>query len=242
MQTNRFLALGVSLLLAVSTANAAALPAGSTVEGKTLAEWSATWWQWALSYPVSNNPLIDTTGSSAYLGDQGSVFFLAGSFIPGAINRTFSVPSGKYVFFPVLNSWLVEEGSESDMRAVIGASMDIAANLHASVDGTPIPNLTAHREISPLFDVTLPEDNLYGAPAGIYRNAVSDGYWVMLEPLGPGQHVINFGGETLGNAEARFDIALDITYAVPEPATWALTLVSGAIAALRLRARRRTGR
>jgi hypothetical protein len=36
--------------------------------------------------------------------------------------------------------------------------------------------------------------------------AASDGYWLMVEPLSPGKHTINFGGTTQSGFQ------LDITY------------------------------
>src|SRR5262245_48114767 len=38
------------------------------------------WWQWAYSIPLARNPVVDTTGAFAAEGQQGHVWFLAGSF------------------------------------------------------------------------------------------------------------------------------------------------------------------
>ena len=46
------------------------------------------------------------------------------------------------------------------------------------------------------------------APKGIYAPAMTDGYWVMLAPLSPGQHTLEFGG-TVGSP---VNFTLDITY------------------------------
>jgi hypothetical protein len=42
-------------------------------------------------------------------------------------------------------------------------------------------SLEIPRIVSPLFNVTFPEDNIFGAPAGMTK-AVSDGNWVFLRP------------------------------------------------------------
>ena len=106
-------------ILAMASINqpayAGALAAGSTVDGKTLGV-VGQWWQWALSYPVDSNPLLDTTGQSASLGDRGSVFFLGGTNSTGTVQRTFAVPAGKFIFFPLINAFLSEEGTEAEMR------------------------------------------------------------------------------------------------------------------------------
>lgn len=226
------LSIGSILFCTVGSVQADALPAGSVVEGKTLGEWSAEWWQWALSYPVSNNPLLDTTGSSASLGDVGPVFFLAGrAFSSGIVNRTFAVPAGKFIFFPLINSFSSEEGTVTEMRAALATFAANTTELHASVDGVAIPDLFSHRELSPVFDITLPPDNIFGADPRVYSPSVSDGYWLMLEPLSPGNHIINFGG-TSG------DFSLDVTYATPEPSSFMLSLCAGAALALGLVRRR----
>jgi hypothetical protein len=226
------------VLFVTGIAHAAALPPASTVEGRTIAEWTAEWWQWALSFPEANNPLVDTDGTSAALGDMGSVFFLAGSFNSGPTNRYFAVPSNKYILIPVFNAFFAGEveGTADEQRAKLEDFILSVTDLHATVNGVSIPNLFSHREISPVFDLTLAADNIFGEPAGTYSPATSDGYWLMLEPLGPGNHVINFGGAATGGGGLSA-FSLEITYApVPEPGSFALA--AGAMAALAVRARR----
>ena len=67
-------------------------------------ELSVEWWQWALSIPTSENPLLDTTGGKCVVGQRGSVWFLAGIFGGGTVTRTCSVPANKILYFPVINS------------------------------------------------------------------------------------------------------------------------------------------
>jgi hypothetical protein len=44
---------------------------------------------------------------------------------------------------------------------------------------------------SPLFSLTFPANNLFGAAAGPTQS-VSDGYFAFLHPLAPGKHDIGF--------------------------------------------------
>src|SRR5262249_13682980 len=67
--------------------------------GVSQGEWSARWWQWAVSYPDGENPLTDTTGAFAHLGDMGPIFFLSASTGPPT-SRTVTVRSDQTLFIP----------------------------------------------------------------------------------------------------------------------------------------------
>src|SRR5687768_16621403 len=98
---------GFTMLLCILTSqllNAGVLSPDAVVAGKTQSEWSAAWWQWALPYPAGQNPLTDTTGALASLGDRGSVFFLAGTTSPQPVVRSVTVREDQFLFFPVINA------------------------------------------------------------------------------------------------------------------------------------------
>jgi hypothetical protein len=74
-------------------------------ESESLSALSAQWWQWALSIPTSQNPLLDTTGANCMIGQHGSTWFLAGLFGGGGpVIRNCAVPDNVRLFFPVINS------------------------------------------------------------------------------------------------------------------------------------------
>ena len=168
---------------------------------------AAKWWQWALSAPESENPVTDTTGEFAAVGQHGPIWFLAGNRDGGTTARTVTVPSGTALFFPIVNTFLVDEGTIAEERARNTASIDGAAGLTLEVDGISVPITESNREQSTLFAIRLPEGNIYGAPAGTYAPAVDEGYYVLLEPLSPGSHTIHFSGSLPG-------FSLDVTYYV----------------------------
>ena len=37
--------------------------AGGTVAGKTISQWTADWWNWAVTEPTGKDPFTDTTGA-----------------------------------------------------------------------------------------------------------------------------------------------------------------------------------
>jgi hypothetical protein len=182
---------------------------------------SAEWEQWALSIPTSENPLLDTTGQNCVVGQRGAVWFLAGVFGGGTAIRTCSVPEGKILFFPVINSVQINAPnvcgqtsaqSVSELRSMAAPTIDGATNLSVTVDGVAIKNL--RRVKSEVFEVALPENNVFIAPcfplpvpAGIYSPAVDDGIYVLLKPLPLGHHTLHFHAE---NPSAGF--SLDVTY------------------------------
>jgi hypothetical protein len=99
----------------------------------TYGEWSAKWWQWALTQPSAVNPVTDTTGEHCAQGQSGSVWFLAGTFFDPAgpiatIARDCTVPIGKALYFPVLNyQWATYKGDEKACLDVGYASLEECA-------------------------------------------------------------------------------------------------------------------
>jgi len=172
----------------------------STVAGSTLGEWSAQWWQWALAQPAGQNPLTDTTGASACVGQDGGVFFLGGAFSTEPVVRTITMPMRTKLFFPLINVFylndLPEDPPLDQQRDILADFIDPVSELHATVDGIAVGgDLFSHREVSPQVDATLPDDNVLNHAPGSFP-VVSDGYWLMLNPLSKGEHTITFGGSS----------------------------------------------
>src|SRR5437899_11630414 len=78
------------------------LPPHSTVEGKTIGEWTVEWARWAYPQPTNQSPLFDLDGSRATNGQSGPVFFVEGGFYTGAQIRQYAVPETSYLLIPVL--------------------------------------------------------------------------------------------------------------------------------------------
>jgi hypothetical protein len=193
--------------------------ASAQVLGAPIGEWSARWWQWAFGIPAPINPMADTTGGNCDVDQQGPVWFLAGWWGPPMdVNRTCTIPKGKSILFPIANYVWVQTSfddpanTEADYRqCVSGISAPdnplgcvgiaaVAGDLEATLDGIPVAfdyRTPIVRAQSPLFTVQWPYDNILGLdPANENcpkcREAVSDGFWVMLPPLRPGDHTLSF--------------------------------------------------
>jgi hypothetical protein len=99
--------------------------------------------------------------------------------------------------------------TEDDYRRLASEFLppSVGGDLEATLDGKPIvysPHTPITRTQSPVFTATFPADNVFDAPADILTGfpIVSDGWWVLLPPLSPGEHVLHF----------RAGAAQDITY------------------------------
>jgi hypothetical protein len=200
--------------------NPGILPIQSDAYGATYNEWAARWWQWAYKQPVNTNPLFDQTGAMVANGQSGHVWFLAGVInVSGTATRSATIPTGKALFFPILNVENDNFGppnnpplSVADLRAGAKAFMDSAINLEADIDGRVVQNPAGYREQSPVFSVNFPDNNVFqffgfNTPAGTYSPFVDDGYYLMLAPLSAGPHTIHFHGTV---SVANFTV--DITY------------------------------
>lgn len=208
------------------------LPLDQPHFGKTYGEWAAAWWQWAFKYPDNINPLFDETGRRAQLGNQGQVFFLGGVFnFTGTATRTIKIPANKTLFFPVLNyeadNFFNNPAFDppkdvAGLRAFAKSIQDSAFDLGVTLDGNSVSNVASYRVQSPVFGIHLPQNNIQQLsgypipswftpkpgvypPPGEYAPIVDDGYYIMLAPLSPGQHVLNFKGSVPG-------FTLNITY------------------------------
>ncbi|XXX72005.1 hypothetical protein WMF30_30600 [Sorangium sp. So ce134] len=91
----------------------------------------------------------------------------------------------------------------------------------ATIDGTEIagldpPDSTIHRVQSGEFSYTLPEDNIYdvlGVDTGAMTvaPAVTDGIYVLLNPLSRGEHVLHFESTSLTGFSLSITYHIEVT-------------------------------
>jgi PEP-CTERM motif len=234
----------VALALGVAQpawASVQTVPPTSDVAGQSQLYWAQAWWQWALGVPAPSNPLSDTTGQYGGVNNDGPVFFLAGSLTGGVYSRTIEVPVGRPVFFPVLNEFFVPINSDGTFNPSpcpspltltcalqqVTSVMDSASNMAVQIDGISLDNsqIEQYRQTSTsYFSVALPTDNVLGVTGPIAPGAntwTQDGFYIALDDLSVGTHVLHFQGEIPG-------FSLDVTDTldvVPEPSTWAMMLL-----------------
>jgi hypothetical protein len=213
-----FVVMMVSLLLislagssAARNANPGVLPPNARVQGLSLGEWSAVWWQHTMAIPAAENPMVGIPWTDCYLGRVGNVGLGLAYFESGT--TVCEMPNGMMLMMLVVGNECstVEPDpfhgdNEAELRACVAAT--IFADLEASIDGVAVPDLEEHLVSSPMFDFFLPEDNIFGVPGGPGQS-VSRAVWLMLEPLPPGQHSIFVHGSI-----PNFDFVYDRVYEV----------------------------
>jgi len=170
--------------------------------GRSFGEWTVKWWQWAVTSPVETNPVLDHNGKYAHVGQNGPVWFLAGTFAENIMpTRKCIVPHGKAILFPIIN-YEINSDEEPTLRTddemvehVVNDIDDIVKRI-VIVNSINIPSYRV-QSIPKVFDLTISENNPLGIAPGVKRVA-ADGYWSFLHPLPDGQHEIYFHGSCNG--------------------------------------------
>ena len=137
--------------------------------------------------PEAVNPMIDDNGRNCANNQTGPVWFLAGTG-GGAVTREYgTIPSYKGILIPIINvecDFATDPAldTEAELRACAKADQDTVIGKEIIIDGLNVGNLDGYRFQSNLFNLTFPENNIAGV-APQTAKAVSDGFWILLEPL-----------------------------------------------------------
>lgn len=181
--------------------------------GLTYGQWTVKWWQWLASIPADKSPAADETGEYATVNQTDpSVWFLAGTFGGNSVNRKCIIPSNMSILFPVINYEMnpIERPdlrSDPDLIRHVTQDEDDVLALSCTVDSRLVPVFRVKSD-PVMFTISIHEHNAFDTPGGITR-ATSDGYWVFLKYLGPGEHDLYFSGSCsagIRNVKASYDL------------------------------------
>jgi hypothetical protein len=182
------------------------LPPDESYAGATRGEWDALNWQWALSMPRDVSPNVNPTNERCGWGQSGPVFFLPGNFDGLPMDVTCVVAEGTAIYV----TWGAECSTvepppffgrtEEELRDCAIAWVDQAEEVTAEVNGQEVPDLESYRTTSPLFTLTLPEDNVFGVEPGV-AEAVSDAYSFIIAPPPPGEYEITVTFTFVGDSQ-----------------------------------------
>eukprot|EP00245_Coleochaete_scutata_P018502 TRINITY_DN9672_c0_g1_i1.p1 TRINITY_DN9672_c0_g1~~TRINITY_DN9672_c0_g1_i1.p1 ORF type:complete len:225 (-),score=44.75 TRINITY_DN9672_c0_g1_i1:528-1202(-) len=188
-------------------------PSGA-YHGFSYPQLQAKWWNFILGQPDGFDPRGDLTGELCGSGQSGDVWFLVGSVGQGGrvVHRTCAVPSGKSLFFPIINqarfsdmvlSGLKEKATQEQV------SISQAAVVRAWVDGQEIRNVRQYLSQSVEFEMEIAEDNKFNLhPGAMMTPVVDEGYYLLLMPLAQGSHKIRIQA---AHAEGEGGM-IDVTY------------------------------
>lgn len=190
-------------------------------------ELARDWMRWALEQPYTTGPVADMTGAQCAMGQEGPVWFLAGTY-GGPVTRHCTIPAGKQLYFPLINRWSVFPPEYfPNMQSIHAIKSDIAAWFDDGLAHTCTLTLRVDGEevIAGGFDQMLddlyvrvpdpfqayvnPEDSFltqWGIPGG-EMYTVGDGHYARLKPLSPGDHVLELGGSTCDGDTLWFETA-----------------------------------
>jgi hypothetical protein len=188
-------------------------PPDSQPYQRTYAEWTAEWWKWFLSIPTETNPINDPSGERCALGQQGPVWFLVGSG-GGKTVRECTIPEGRAILIPAIAvecSYAEDQSlrTDNDLRACATSDQDLVTETTATLNGSA---LQIHRVQSAVFNLTFPVDNIFTVPEGPTKS-VSEGFWVFIKPLPPGQYELHVQGLLVDpTVTAPVNLVEDSTY------------------------------
>lgn len=209
-------------------------PINSLPGGQSYGRWAVEWFQWAYGVPLATNPLLDATGDQCAQRQVDNVWFLAGTPGPDAagnavpVIRDCSVPAGKALFFPMINTGYgaflndsPETVTDSYVRAAGRCTQP--AQIAVQIDGVDIAQPTSFftggsGSRSPLFTIQLPPGNIFDAdataiPELVLTPSAEEGYYLFVHPLAVGSHTIHWtaSGCSIVDADGHVN-AQDVTY------------------------------
>ncbi len=198
------------------------MPLTAKVEGEGYEQLSIRWWRWANSFPYDFAPYRDPDGRLCDMGQNGAVWFLAGTDGRDWVQRRCVVPKDKHVFLPIINMYQRSSGPVAasqrkvmcdSLRDSIGVNNSSLSSAQVLVDGVPVSRPERFRVTTPACFDPFPQED--GKNSGYV--AASDGYWVLLPPLSPGRHTIMIGanyrnqdGESIDEMLQNFEYVLEV--------------------------------
>jgi hypothetical protein len=184
--------------------------------GENLADLAARWTRWLTSMPAGVHPFGgDESGANCGINQEGPVWFLAAPLVAAYTGHCI-VPAGKAIAMPVfsyLNDYPCPDASfqpppGQSLETFLGefaAMLSDATSLKAaSLNGRSLP---VRRVASRLFGFTgaASLQTFDACITGSPQLGLIDGWWVLIDPLPPGRHVLTvqvnnpFTGATQGS-------------------------------------------
>jgi hypothetical protein len=184
--------------------------------GLSQVAWSELLWSYIYAQPLDHNPFLDTTGAECGRGQFGPVWFLPS--VPGAtlgttVTRSCTIPRHRAIIlqlasalndFPCPDPTFKPAPGQSlfdFLIAPISPEIDGVTGFAATLDGVTIHDPLSYRRTSTHVFLFKGDSSLNPGfdtcVTGHFQEAVSDGYYLMFEPLAPGPHTIVIHGHDM---------------------------------------------
>lgn len=181
-------------------------------------------WKWQISIPAEpegEHPISDLTGEKCSIGQSSSnssIFYLSGAG-GKTVKRTCEVPEGKGLLIPVMTVVATEKeypgSSVAELANIVKEDQDSVTALSLDINGQAFAfdDLKKFRTATGEFEVTFPENGIFGVTEQGPSKAVADGYYLLTEPLQRGNYTIHYKG-ALGDPFEGTNFQHDIAYVV----------------------------
>jgi hypothetical protein len=203
----------ISVPLPVAAQQSPEFFAGKNLNGKSLEKLAQEYWQWVAEAPPGDIPKDPKTNLNecrlGYDKDEMIIFLLTPYDVTYAAECT--IPSDKYLLVPLLvgecDATVPEERTKSgrieDLWACAREADEPFDTWEVTLDNKVIFKKVGNEEVnadlkdeilvrnSSRFIIEIPEVNSFEVVAGSYP-AVVDGYYLPLNPLTPGKHVLQY--------------------------------------------------
>ncbi|GAC1357058.1 MAG: hypothetical protein NVSMB47_10320 [Polyangiales bacterium] len=210
---------------------------GSPVLGRGYTQWTEEYWKWLLQIPKATSPLF---GGDCAQGQSGPMWFLVpGQSIKAGV-RACTIPASAAILVPLAaflcfpcpedDAACAIPTAETDLRKCVRDYFAAIDTMQLVVDGKRVgdggSDFILYRAQSSLFSWKAPAaraeqaiactgpvpKNACSVPEGD-RQGVSDGYWVILQPLSPGQHTLYWSSSLLPASDppVKASVAWDLT-------------------------------
>jgi hypothetical protein len=173
-------------------------PPSSSPYGLSHKNWGIAHWQWWLSIPKEIAPFPDPTKWTydCFIGLGYPVAMLANPIIADGArtpNVTYDcdVPADRAILVEGITEFCYYDGTlktDEDLKKCV-VDRNNWAKHQIIIDGKTVENIDQYRVTTNFFNMTIPDGNMFGFPAGTYRSLL-DGTGLVLKPLPPGDHKI----------------------------------------------------
>jgi len=201
----RSLLLGLVAAVGISPSSAVAQSAPSVI-GKTVGEWAAIATESYFAQPYS---VISPCGVRAR---SGPVWILwPSSNAPGTYEHNCTLPREVHLLVGIADAFWIQTPlddpslTEADWRELAQFYLGVffpVIDIKLELDGRPVvfdPRTPIVRTQTPVYTAKWNDDNMFGLDPAAYLNGfpiVDEGYWTILMPLSPGQHVLKVSPNT----------------------------------------------